>query len=234
MNTIKDHLNEVRENIRKACEKSGRSPKEVTLIAVSKTKPLFMLEEAYEAGARDFGENKVQEILEKCPRMPEDARFHMIGHLQRNKVKYLIGKVTMIHSVDSLRLAEEISKESVKKDAQTDILLEINCAGEESKFGIRPKDTLALVRQIAVLPNVHIRGLMTVAPLTQTPEENRVYFQLMKKLSVDIAQESVDNVSMDVLSMGMTIDYQTAIEEGSTCVRVGTGIFGTRTVADME
>ena len=234
MNTIKDHLNEVRENIRKACEKSGRSPKEVTLIAVSKTKPLFMLEEAYEAGARDFGENKVQEILEKCPRMPEDARFHMIGHLQRNKVKYLIGKVTMIHSVDSLRLAEEISKESVKKDAQTDILLEINCAGEESKFGIRPKDTLALVRQIAVLPNVHIRGLMTVAPLTQTPEENRVYFQLMKKLSVDIAQESVDNVSMDVLSMGMTIDYHTAIEEGSTCVRVGTGIFGTRTVADME
>ena len=158
----------------------------------------------------------------------------MIGHLQRNKVKYLIGKVTMIHSVDSLRLAEEISKESVKKDAQTDILLEINCAGEESKFGIRPKDTLALVRQIAVLPNVHIRGLMTVAPLTQTPEENQVYFQLMKKLSVDIAQESVDNVSMDVLSMGMTIDYQTAIEEGSTCVRVGTGIFGTRTVADME
>lgn len=176
----------------------------------------------------------MQELCDKYDQLPKDIRWHMIGHLQRNKVKYLIGKVTMIHSVDSLRLAEEISKESVKKDAQTDILLEINCAGEESKFGIRPKDTLALVRQIAVLPNVHIRGLMTVAPLTQTPEENRVYFQLMKKLSVDIAQESVDNVSMDVLSMGMTIDYQTAIEEGSTCVRVGTGIFGTRTVADME
>ena len=196
----------VKENVTKACEQAGRSEQEVTLLAVSKTKPVDMLMDVYRAGARDFGENKVQELVDKIPQMPSDVRWHMIGHLQRNKVKYLIGKVTMIHSVDSLRLAEEISKESVKKDAQTDILLEINCAGEESKFGIRPKDTFALVRQIAVLPNVHIRGLMTVAPLTQTPEENRVYFQLMKKLSVDIARESVDNVSMDVLSMGMTID----------------------------
>lgn len=234
MSEIRDNLEIVRRRIEEACQRAGRDASEVTLIAVSKTKPVPMLEEAYEGGARDFGENKVQEIQAKYGSLPDDVRWHMIGHLQRNKVKYLIGKVTMIHSVDSLRLAEEINKESVKKDVQTDILLEINCAGEESKFGIRPKDTLALVRQIAVLPNVHIRGLMTVAPLTQTPEENRVYFQLMKKLSVDIAQESVDNVSMDVLSMGMTIDYQTAIEEGSTCVRVGTGIFGTRTVADME
>ena len=231
---LQENLQQVEANICKACENAGRKRSDVTLIAVSKTKPVEMLQTVYDLGPRDFGENKVQEMCEKMEVLPKDIRWHMIGHLQRNKVKYLIGKVTMIHSVDSLRLAEEISKESVKKDAQTDILLEINCAGEESKFGIRPKDTLALVRQIAVLPNVHIRGLMTVAPLTQTPEENRVYFQLMKKLSVDIAQESVDNVSMDVLSMGMTIDYQTAIEEGSTCVRVGTGIFGTRTVADME
>ena len=231
---LQENLQQVEANICKACENAGRKRSDVTLIAVSKTKPIEMLQTVYDLGPRDFGENKVQEMCEKMEVLPKDIRWHMIGHLQRNKVKYLIGKVTMIHSVDSLRLAEEISKESVKKDAQTDILLEINCAGEESKFGIRPKDTLALVRQIAVLPNVHIRGLMTVAPLTQTPEENRVYFQLMKKLSVDIAQESVDNVSMDVLSMGMTIDYQTAIEEGSTCVRVGTGIFGTRTVADME
>ena len=231
---LQENLQQVEANICKACENAGRKRSDVTLIAVSKTKPVEMLQTVYDLGPRDFGENKVQEMCEKMEVLPKDIRWHMIGHLQRNKVKYLIGKVTMIHSVDSLRLAEEISKESVKKDAQTDILLEINCAGEESKFGIRPKDTLALVRQIAVLPNVHIRGLMTVAPLTQTPEENRVYFQLMKKLSVDIAQESVDNVSMDVLSMGMTIDYQTAIEEGSTCVRVGPGIFGTRTVADME
>ena len=218
----------------KAAERSGRKGEDVLLVAVTKLHSTDEINEAIDCGITDIGENKVQELTEKYEALPKDIRWHMIGHLQRNKVKYLIGKVTMIHSVDYLRLAEEISKESVKKDAQTDILLEINCAGEESKFGIRPKDTLALVRQIAVLPNVHIRGLMTVAPLTQTPEENRVYFQLMKKLSVDIAQESVDNVSMDVLSMGMTIDYQTAIEEGSTCVRVGTGIFGTRTVADME
>lgn len=231
---ITQNLKQTQNNIAEAAKKSGRTSDDILLVAVSKTKPLSALQEAYDAGIRDFGENKVQELCDKYDQLPKDIRWHMIGHLQRNKVKYLIGKVTMIHSVDSLRLAEEISKESVKKDAQTDILLEINCAGEESKFGIRPEDTLALVRQIAVLPNVHIQGLMTVAPLTQTPEENRVYFQLMKKLSVDIAQESVDNVSMDVLSMGMTIDYQTAIEEGSTCVRVGTGIFGTRTVADME
>ena len=234
MSMLLDNLKDVEERIQAACDRSGRKREDVLLVAVSKTKPVEMIEEVMTAGIVDFGENKPQELRDKYEVLPQNLRFHMIGHLQRNKVKYLIGKVTMIHSVDSLRLAEEISKESVKKDAQTDILLEINCAGEESKFGIRPKDTLALVRQIAVLPNVHIRGLMTVAPLTQTPEENRVYFQLMKKLSVDIAQESVDNVSMDVLSMGMTIDYQTAIEEGSTCVRVGTGIFGTRTVADME
>ena len=225
---LETQLKEVEAKIQAACDRAGRKREEVTLIAVSKTKPIEMLQEAYDLGVRVFGENKVQEITAKYDALPDDIHWHMIGHLQRNKVKYLIGKVTMIHSVDSLRLAEEISKESVKKDAQTDILLEINCAGEESKFGIRPKDTLALVRQIAVLPNVHIRGLMTVAPLTQTPEENRVYFQLMKKLSVDIAKKNIDNITMSILSMGMTNDYPVAIEEGATMVRVGTGIFGAR------
>ena len=225
---ITQNLKQTQNNIAEAAKKSGRTSDDILLVAVSKTKPLSALQEAYNAGIRDFGENKVQELCDKYDQLPKDIRWHMIGHLQRNKVKYLIGKVTMIHSVDSLRLAEEISKESVKKDAQTDILLEINCAGEESKFGICPKDTLALVRQIAVLPNVHIRGLMTVAPLTQTPEENRVYFQLMKKLSVDIAKKNIDNITMSILSMGMTNDYQVAIEEGATMVRVGTGIFGAR------
>ena len=225
---LQENYETVEQKIREACDRCGRERSEVTLIAVSKTKPVSMIQELLPGGTRDFGENKVQELCDKYDQLPKDIRWHMIGHLQRNKVKYLIGKVTMIHSVDSLRLAEEISKESVKKDAQTDILLEINCAGEESKFGIRPKDTLALVRQIAVLPNVHIRGLMTVAPLTQTPEENRVYFQLMKKLSVDIAKKNIDNITMSILSMGMTNDYQVAIEEGATMVRVGTGIFGAR------
>ena len=177
MNTIRDHLNEVRENIQKACEKAGRSPQEVTLIAVSKTKPLFMLEEAYEAGARDFGENKVQEILEKHPKMPEDARFHMIGHLQRNKVKQVLPHAVLIHSVDSYRLAEQISQEAGKLGITAKILLEVNVAKEESKFGMMPEDVEEMAGQIAALPHLQIEGLMTIAPFVDDPEKNRPVFR---------------------------------------------------------
>ena len=228
MNTIRDHLNEVRENIQKACEKAGRSPQEVTLIAVSKTKPLFMLEEAYEAGARDFGENKVQELCDKYEQLPKDLHWHLIGHLQRNKVKYIVDKAELIHSVDSLKLAEEISKEALKKNVEVNILIEVNVADEESKFGVSVEETLALVEEIAKLPGIHIQGLMTIAPYTTDPEENRPVFRTLKKLAVDIKKKNIDNVCMDVLSMGMTGDYQVAVEEGATLVRVGTGIFGER------
>ena len=228
MNTIRDHLNEVRENIQKACEKAGRSPQEVTLIAVSKTKPLFMLEEAYEAGARDFGENKVQEILEKHPKMPEDARFHMIGHLQRNKVKQVLPHAVLIHSVDSYRLAEQISQEAGKLGITAKILLEVNVAKEESKFGMMPEDVEEMAGQIAALPHLQIEGLMTIAPFVDDPEENRPVFRKLYQLSVDIKKKNIDNVSMGVLSMGMTGDYHVAVEEGSTMIRVGTGIFGAR------
>ena len=228
MNTIKDHLNEVRENIRKACEKSGRSPKEVTLIAVSKTKPLFMLEEAYEAGARDFGENKVQEILEKCPRMPEDARFHMIGHLQRNKVHQVIDKAVLIHSVDSLRLAQQIETDVAKLGLDVDILLEVNVAREESKYGFLMEEVEDAIMQIKDFSHVHIKGLMTIAPFVDNPEENRGIFKKLFEFAVDIGSKNIDNVTMSVLSMGMTGDYEVAIEEGATMVRVGTGIFGAR------
>ena len=228
MNTIRDHLNEVRENIQKACEKAGRSPQEVTLIAVSKTKPLFMLEEAYEAGARDFGENKVQEILEKHPKMPEDARFHMIGHLQRNKVKQVLPHAVLIHSVDSYRLAEQISQEAGKLGITAKILLEVNVAKEESKFGMMPEDVEEMAGQIAALPHLQIEGLMTIAPFVDDPEKNRPVFQKLYQLSVDIKKKNIDNVNMGVLSMGMTGDYQVAVEEGSTMIRVGTGIFGAR------
>ena len=132
---VKENLTQVRDNIKRACEKAGRNPNEVTLISVSKTKPVSMLEEAYTAGSRDFGENKVQEIIDKYPQLPEDVRWHMIGHLQRNKVKYIIDKVSLIHSVDSLRLAQEISSQAQKKQVDIDILVEVNIAGEESKFG---------------------------------------------------------------------------------------------------
>ena len=228
MNTIRDHLNEVRENIQKACEKAGRSPQEVTLIAVSKTKPLFMLEEAYEAGARDFGENKVQEILEKHPKMPEDARFHMIGHLQRNKVKQVLPHAVLIQSVDSYRLAEQISQEAGKLGITAKILLEVNVAKEESKFGMMPEDVPEMAGQIAALPHLQIEGLMTIAPFVDDPEKNRPVFRKLYQLSVDIKKKNIDNVNMSVLSMGMTGDYQVAVEEGATMIRVGTGIFGAR------
>lgn len=228
---IKDNLDYVQENIRQACRTAGRVEEEVTLIAVSKTKPVSMLMEAYGCGCRHFGENKVQELVSKYEAMPKDIHWHMIGHLQRNKVKYIIDKVSLIHSVDSMRLAEEISREASKKGIEVSVLIEVNAAGEESKFGVSVRDTLTLVKEIAVLPGIHIKGLMTIAPYVENSEENRPYFEIIKQLAVDISRKNIDNVSMNVLSMGMTGDYVTAVEEGSTLVRVGTGIFGERQYA---
>ena len=196
---IEENIQSVNWNIGEACKKAGRNQNEVTLVAVSKTKPLLLIMEAYEAGARDFGENKVQELLDKIPELPSDIRWHMIGHLQRNKVKYIVDKVAMIHSVDSLRLAEEISHEAVKKGVEVDILIEVNVAGEESKFGASVEEVSGLVEEIAQMPAVRIRGLMTIAPFTEDAEENRQYFRDLKKLSVDIERKNIDNVDMSVL-----------------------------------
>ena len=228
MSSIYDNMREVQQNICEACDRAGRNSEEVTLISVSKTKPVSMLKEAYEAGSRDFGENKVQELIDKIPQLPSDIRWHMIGHLQRNKVKYIVDKVFLIHSVDSLKLAEEISKEAVKKNVEVNILVEVNVAGEESKFGTTVEETVSLVENIAKLPGIHVKGLMTIAPFVENAEQNREYFCKLKQLSVDIAAKNIDNVSMNTLSMGMTGDYTVAVEEGATCVRVGTGIFGER------
>ena len=219
---------EIKKRVEAACLRVGRKPEEVTLIAVSKTKPVEMLREAYEAGARDFGENKVQEILKKHPKMPEDARFHMIGHLQRNKVKQVLPHAVLIHSVDSYRLAEQISQEAGKLGITAKILLEVNVAKEESKFGMMPEDVEEMAGQIAALPHLQIEGLMTIAPFVDDPEKNRPVFRKLYQLSVDIKKKNIDNVNMGVLSMGMTGDYQVAVEEGSTMIRVGTGIFGAR------
>ena len=225
---IHDNLEQVQKKIKEACDRAGRDAGEVTLISVSKTKPLSMLREAYEAGARDFGENKVQELMDKLPEMPGDVRWHMIGHLQRNKVKYIVGKVYLIHSVDSLRLAEEISREAIRQNTSVNILLEVNVAGEESKFGAAPEELTDLVISVSKLPGIRICGLMTIAPFVENAEDNRQYFRKLKQLSVDINRKNIDNVNMDVLSMGMTGDYSVAVEEGATYVRVGTGIFGER------
>ena len=228
---LERNLNEVKETIKSTTEKIGKKEDEITLIAVSKTKPISMLKEIYELGIRDFGENKVQEILEKYPNLPLDIRWHMIGHLQRNKVKYIIDKVSLIHSVDSLRLAEEISKEAMKHDLVMPILIQVNIAKEETKFGLSFENVIEEIKKISILPNLEIKGLMTIAPFVENGEENRKYFKLIKQLSVDIMKENIDNVCMDIISMGMTGDYQTAIEEGSTMVRVGTAIFGERNYA---
>ena len=166
--------------------------------------------------------------MDKYDKLPSDIRWHMIGHLQRNKVKYIIDKVVMIHSVDSLRLAEEISKQAQKHNLVMPILVELNIGDEDTKFGASSSDAISLVKEISALPNIQIKGLMTVAPFVSNPEENRHYFNAMKHLSVDIIKENIDNVCMDILSMGMTGDYEVAIEEGATMVRVGTGIFGER------
>ena len=225
---LKENLTEVQSRVKQACKRAGRDVTEVTLIAVSKTKPVTDLQEIYNAGVRDFGENKVQEMCDKMENMPKDINWHMIGHLQRNKVKYIVGNVALIHSVDSYRLAEEINIQAKKKGIVVPILVEVNIADETTKFGVSKEDAMELVRQIASLDALSIKGLMTIAPYVVDPEENRAYFRKIKELSVDIDNQNIDNVSMDILSMGMTGDFEVAIEEGATMVRVGTGIFGKR------
>lgn len=225
---IEENLYSVEERIRTACNRVGRARDEVTLIAVSKTKPIEMLMEAFNAGIREFGENKVQELTGKYDVLPKDIHWHLIGHLQTNKVKYIIDKTALIHSVDSYRLAEQINKEAEKKNIVSNILIEVNIANEDSKYGVRKDEVLPLIIEISKLKNIRIRGLMTVAPFTEDAEDNRVHFRNLRQLNVDIKSKNIDNISMDVLSMGMTGDYEVAIEEGATMIRVGTGIFGVR------
>ena len=225
---LRENLQEVEERIQEACRRAGRDRSEVTLVAVSKTKPVSMLKEAYDLGVRVFGENKVQEIREKYEALPKDIEWHMIGHLQTNKVKYIADKISLIHSVDSLRLAETIEKEAVKHNRIVDILLEVNVAEEESKFGIKTSEVLALAENVVQLPHIRLRGLMTIAPFVENPEKNRAIFANLHELYVDIKDKNIDNGTVSILSMGMTNDYEVAIEEGATMVRVGTGIFGAR------
>ena len=225
---LKDNLTNVETKIQTACDKSSRRRSEVTLIAVSKTKPVEMIQEIYDAGVRDFGENKVQEICDKYEKLPDQIRWHMIGHLQRNKVKYIIDKVCMIHSVDSYRLAEEINIQAKKRQIVMPVLIEVNIAGEQTKYGVSKEDAIQLAEEMSHLDNLHVEGLIAVAPYVEDPEKNRKYFQQIRKLAVDIQRKNIDNIDMHALSIGMTGDYAVAIEEGATMVRVGTGIFGER------
>ena len=228
MSMLLDNLNDVEKRIQAACDRSGRKREEVLLVAVSKTKPVEMIEEIMTAGIVDFGENKPQELRDKYEVLPKNLRFHMIGHLQTNKIKYVIDRAVLIHSIDSLRLAEAVNAEAKKHDRIMPVLVEVNVAQEESKSGFLVEETEEAIREIAKLSNIRVEGLMKLAPFDENAEENRQYFVKLRKLSVDIAAKNIDNVTMHHLSMGMTGDYEVAIEEGATMVRVGTGIFGER------
>ncbi len=225
---IKKNIDVLESRIQAACDRSGRKRDEVTLIAVSKMNPIDAVLLANDCGLTVFGENKVQEMCGKMDETDRALEWHLIGHLQTNKVKYIVGRVAMIHSVDSVKLALEIEKESAKKNLIMPILLEMNVANEESKFGLSADELLDTVNQISGMKHIKLCGLMTVAPYTEDPESNRKYFKKLKDLSVDINSKNIDNVNMSVLSMGMTGDFEVAIEEGATHIRVGTGIFGAR------
>jgi len=225
---LAEQLAEVEVRIQAACNRVGRKREEVTLIAVSKTQPVEVIQRAYDAGIRVFGENKVQELKEKYTCIPTDVEWHMIGHLQTNKVKMVVGKATLIHSVDSLRLMQAIEKEASKQGQVVNVLVEVNVAEEDSKFGFSVSEVVSFLEKIAAFRYVKVCGLMTIAPFVANSEENRTIFKNLHKLSVDIRSKNIDNVNMSVLSMGMTNDYEVAIEEGATMVRVGTGIFGAR------
>jgi len=226
---LKENLELTEKKIEAACIKAGRRREEVTLIAVSKTKPLSMIEEVISYGGDSFGENKVQELVSKYEELNNSQiKWHLIGHLQTNKVKYIVDKVSLIHSVDSLKLAKEIEKEARKKNVICDILIEVNIAEEDTKYGVKAEETLPLIMEVAKLPHVRVRGLMTVAPFVPEAEKNREHFRNLRQLNIDIKSKNIDNITMDILSMGMTGDYEVAIEEGATMVRVGTGIFGDR------
>ncbi len=226
---LKENYELVEEKITEACKRSGRERSEVTLIAVSKTKPLSDIEELLEkTDCIHYGENKVQELTDKYERISKPVKWHMIGHLQTNKVKYIVDKVCMIHSVDSINLAKVIEKEAAKKDVICPILIEVNVAEEESKFGMKTEEGLDFIHEIKAFSHIKVKGLMTIAPFVENPEENRKYFRKLRDLSLDIKSKNIDNIDMNVLSMGMTNDYEVAIEEGATMVRVGTGIFGAR------
>ena len=225
---VQENISKVEKKINAACSRAGRSQEDVTLIAVSKTKPIEMIEEALACGKREFGENKAQELKQKYEALSKDIKWHFIGHLQTNKVKYVVGRACLIHSVDSYHLAEAIETESAKRDVISHILIEVNVAQEDSTFGIHEEEAMELVCAVAKLPHIKIEGLMTIAPFVENPEQNRKIFRKLYKLSVDIASKNIDNVSMGALSMGMTNDYEVAVEEGATYVRVGTAIFGSR------
>lgn len=226
--SIQSNLKDIHERIAAACQRANRNPDDVRLVAVSKTKPAAMIDQAAESGQTLFGENYVQEFVAKIEEVTAPVTWHFIGSLQTNKVKYLLGKVAMIHSVDRLSLAKEIDRQWSKLDTPVDILIQVNLGEEETKSGTDEAALQDLVRQVAQLPHVRIRGLMALPPYLDDPEEVRPFFRRLRQLAESIATLKLPGVEMRELSMGMSHDFEAAIEEGATLVRVGSAIFGSR------
>jgi len=226
---IKTNIETIRQKIFKEADTCDRTPEDITIIAVSKRKPATLIQEAIDSGHQDFGENYIQEAMEKIETLGrESACWHFIGHLQSNKAKFAVKYFDLIHTVDKIKLAKEISKQAAKIGKVQDILLQINIAGEETKSGAGAEEVLTLVREISKLDHVSLKGLMCMPPFFTDPEEARVYFKAVKQISQDIEKADIDSVSMTHLSMGMSNDFGVAVQEGATMVRVGTAIFGGR------
>ena len=226
MEIIKNNLEIINEKIKKAALKVERNPEEIKLVAVTKTATIEQIEEAIKAGVKIIGENKVQEAKEKYQIITADIEWHLVGHLQTNKVKYAVEIFDCIHSVDSIKLAEEIDKRSLQFGKTTNVLVEVNVSGEETKCGIKPEEVVLFLKNISEFTGIRVRGLMTIAPIAEDKEEVRPYFRRLRELSKEIKSKNIKNVKMDYLSMGMSEDFEIAIEEGANMVRIGRGIFG--------
>ncbi len=227
-NNLINAINNVKQNIRNAALKSGRKPEDVLLLGVTKTVDVEMMQKVYDLGVSHFGENRVQEYLKKSDIIKRECHWHIIGRLQTNKVKYLDQRIALIHSLDRIELAEAIQMRGQKINHTFPVLVQVNVSGEDTKAGIYADDLRNFLLEISKMGNIKVKGLMTIAPYTEEPEEVRYIFKEIKKLAVDIEREKVENVSMEQLSMGMSGDYKIAIEEGSTIVRIGSALFGER------
>lgn len=226
--SICQNIDSIRRRIAAAAAKSGRNPEDIRIIAVTKTVEPERINEAVKAGIVDLGENRVQELCEKYDKIDKKCRWHMIGHLQTNKVKYIIDRIHMIHSVDRIELAQEIQKRAEKAGRVLDVLIQVNIAREDTKYGIYEEQALDFIKALSSFRNIKIKGLMTIGPYTLNPEEVRPVFRRLRKLLIDIREENIDNIDMDFLSMGMSNDYEVAVEEGANMIRIGTAIFGHR------
>ncbi len=225
---IHENCEKIKDRIRTAAQRSGKNPEEIRVVAVSKTVDAARITKALECGITDLGENRVQELCEKFDSISMKCKWHLIGHLQTNKVKYILEKVAIIHSLDRLELAKEIQKRAEKTGRIVEALVQVNIAAEDSKFGISPENALGLIKELSIMGNIKVKGLMTMAPLVENPEDVRWVFAGLRKLLIDIGKENIDNIDMEYLSMGMSNDFEIAIEEGSNIVRIGTAIFGIR------